>query len=95
MNSETELPSRVAEEDARLEALLVEGLAGGENIPLTREFWNELAAEAGQIGGKPALGQEPSIELASSAESILMSRSPRELSRNASGSGSERQSIPS
>ena len=47
MNSETELPSRVAEEDARLEALLIEGLAGGEDILLTREFWNELASRSG------------------------------------------------
>jgi antitoxin ParD1/3/4 len=52
MNSETELPPRVAEEDARLEALLVEGLSGGENIPLTREFWTELKAEALQIASK-------------------------------------------
>ena len=39
-----------AEEDARLEALLLEGLAeGGGDIPLTREFWKELKAEAQQI----------------------------------------------
>ena len=35
------------EEDARLESLLVEGLAtGGKDIPLTREFWKDLKAEA-------------------------------------------------
>ncbi len=34
------------EEDARLEALLVEGLASGEDIPLTREFWKDLKSEA-------------------------------------------------
>lgn len=33
------------EEDARLEALLVEGLAS-EEVPLTREFWKDLRAEA-------------------------------------------------
>jgi len=41
-----------AEEGARLEALLVEGLAGGDDIPLTREFWTELKAEALQIAAK-------------------------------------------
>lgn len=35
------------EEDARLEALLVQGLtSGGRDIPLTREFWRDLKAEA-------------------------------------------------
>lgn len=35
------------EEDARLEALLVEGLAtGGKDIPLTREFWKDLKTDA-------------------------------------------------
>jgi len=38
-----------AEEDARLEALLLEGLAGEGDIPLTREFWRELKAEAREI----------------------------------------------
>ena len=35
------------QEESRLEALLVEGLAlGGDDIPLSREFWKELRAEA-------------------------------------------------
>ncbi len=35
------------EAEAKLEALLVEGLAtGGDDIPLTREFWKDLKAEA-------------------------------------------------
>jgi antitoxin ParD1/3/4 len=38
-----------AEQDARLEALLVEGLAGGNDIPLNAEFWKDLKAEARQI----------------------------------------------
>jgi antitoxin ParD1/3/4 len=38
-----------AEQDARLEALLVEGLAGGNDIPLNSEFWRDLKAEARQI----------------------------------------------
>ena len=41
-----------AEEDARLEALLLEGLAGREDIPLTREFWKELKTEAQDIAQK-------------------------------------------
>lgn len=41
-----------AEEDARLEALLLEGLAGDNDIPLTREFWKELKSEAQQIAAK-------------------------------------------
>jgi antitoxin ParD1/3/4 len=36
--------------EARLEALLVEGLAtGGEDIRITREFWRDLKREATQI----------------------------------------------
>jgi antitoxin ParD1/3/4 len=34
------------EADARLEALLLEGLASGEPIPVTKEFWTDLRAEA-------------------------------------------------
>ena len=37
------------EEDARLEALLLEGLASGDDIPITREFWKDLKAEARDI----------------------------------------------
>jgi antitoxin ParD1/3/4 len=40
------------EEDARLETLLLEGLAGGEDIPLTRKFWKDLKAEAHGIAVK-------------------------------------------
>jgi antitoxin ParD1/3/4 len=40
------------EEDARLEALLLEGLASGNDIPMTREFWKELKAEARGISAK-------------------------------------------
>jgi antitoxin ParD1/3/4 len=35
-----------SEADARLEALLLEGLASGEPIPVTKEFWTGLRAEA-------------------------------------------------
>jgi antitoxin ParD1/3/4 len=40
------------EEDARLETLLLAGLASGEDIPLTREFWKDLKAEAHGIALK-------------------------------------------
>ena len=41
------------EGDARLEALLVEGLAsGGKDIPLTREFWKDLKSEAMTLAKK-------------------------------------------
>ena len=39
------------EEGARLEALLVEGLAS-EEVPLTHEFWKDLRAEAIGIAKK-------------------------------------------
>ena len=41
------------EEDARLEALLLEGLAsGGKDIPLTKAFWKDLKGEAMQLAKK-------------------------------------------
>ena len=40
------------EEDARLEELLLEGLAGGGDIPVTPEFWTELKTEARQIAAR-------------------------------------------
>jgi len=41
--------ARAKEADARLEALLLEGLASGERIPGTEEFWKELKMDAGKI----------------------------------------------
>lgn len=35
--------------DARLESLLLEGLASGQDRPHNREFWREIKAEAAQI----------------------------------------------
>jgi hypothetical protein len=35
--------------DARLEALVVEGLKSGEEIPLTQKFWSELRRDADKI----------------------------------------------
>jgi len=44
--------ARARQEDARLEALLVEGLTSGEEAPLTKEFWRELKSEAAGIARK-------------------------------------------
>jgi antitoxin ParD1/3/4 len=41
------------EENARLETLLIEGLAtGGKDIPLTREFWKDFRGEAMDLAKK-------------------------------------------
>jgi hypothetical protein len=37
------------EGDARLEALLIEGLTTGEDIPLSPEFWSELKQDAARL----------------------------------------------
>ena len=34
---------------ARLEALLLEGLASGKDVGLTKDFWRELKVDAAQI----------------------------------------------
>jgi antitoxin ParD1/3/4 len=40
-------------EEARLETLLVEGLvSGGDDVPLTREFWKKLKVEAMDLAKK-------------------------------------------
>jgi hypothetical protein len=38
-----------AEADGRLEALLVEGLDVGDDIPVTPEFWQDLKMEAARL----------------------------------------------
>jgi antitoxin ParD1/3/4 len=35
--------------NARLETLLLEGLAGGKDIAVNEDFWKELKADAGRI----------------------------------------------
>jgi antitoxin ParD1/3/4 len=35
--------------DARLEALLLEGLSSGKDIAVTQDFWRELKVDAAQI----------------------------------------------
>jgi antitoxin ParD1/3/4 len=47
------------EEDARLETLLLEGLANGDDIPMTREFWKDLKAEARDIAAKHKTRKRP------------------------------------
>ena len=45
--------AQAREEESRLETLLVEGLAtGGNDIPLTRAFWNDLRTEALDLAKK-------------------------------------------
>jgi antitoxin ParD1/3/4 len=40
--------AQAKEQDARLQALLLEGLAS-DRIPLTKEFWTDLKTEAAQL----------------------------------------------
>ncbi len=44
--------AQAKEEDEKLEALLIEGLTSGKDIPLSKEFWSELKAEAGALARK-------------------------------------------
>ena len=41
--------AQAREQDARLETLLLEGLASGEPVPLTKEFWTDLRQEAARL----------------------------------------------
>ena len=41
--------AQTKESDARLEALLIEGLTTGEDIPLSPDFWSELKQDALKI----------------------------------------------
>jgi antitoxin ParD1/3/4 len=43
------------ERDARLEALLLEGLASGDPIPVNEEFWKNLTAKTDKIIEKHAI----------------------------------------
>jgi antitoxin ParD1/3/4 len=51
--------AQAKEEDARLETLLLEGLASGEDILLTKEFWRDLKTEAAQIAQKHKVRKKP------------------------------------
>ena len=41
--------AQAKEADSRLEALLIEGLTKGKDIPLLPEFWSELKQDAAKI----------------------------------------------
>ena len=41
--------AQAKEADARMEALLIEGLSTGEDIPLSPDFWSELKQDAAKI----------------------------------------------
>lgn len=47
------------EEDARLESLLLEGLASRDGIPMTREFWKDLRSEARDIAERHKTRKQP------------------------------------
>jgi antitoxin ParD1/3/4 len=51
--------AQAKEEDARLGSLLVEGLASGEDIPLSKEFWRELKADAAELARKHKSRKKP------------------------------------
>jgi antitoxin ParD1/3/4 len=44
--------AQAKEADARLEALLIQGLTTGEDIPLSPAFWSELKQDAAKILAK-------------------------------------------
>ena len=41
--------AQAKEESARLERLLLEGLASGEGMPVTKAFWADVKKEAAQL----------------------------------------------
>lgn len=45
--------------EARLERLLLEGLASGEGIPVDKAFWTELRADAAQLMQAHQAGKKP------------------------------------
>ena len=51
--------AQAKEEDTRLEALLLEGLASGDDIPVTKEFWSDLKAGAARIARKHKARKKP------------------------------------
>jgi hypothetical protein len=54
----------VAFADARLELLLLKGLAYGEDIELTPAFWRELRAEAERIIGARSIRDRANAQYA-------------------------------
>lgn len=50
--------AQARERDARLEALLLEGVSSGEPIPLTKAFWADLRQEAARLARSHAGGKK-------------------------------------
>ena len=51
--------AQAKEEEARLEKLLLEGLASGDGVPVDRAFWTELRADAAQLMQAHQAGKKP------------------------------------
>jgi antitoxin ParD1/3/4 len=59
--------AQASEADARLEALLLEGLTKGKDIPVSRGFWSELRRDAAKIQARkkpPERGRSRSRRIA-------------------------------
>ena len=41
--------AQTREAEAKLESLLIEGLASGKSVPADKQFWKELRAEASRL----------------------------------------------
>ncbi len=50
--SESMCESMSRKADFGLEALLIEGISKGEDIPLSADFWNELKQDAAKVLAK-------------------------------------------
>jgi antitoxin ParD1/3/4 len=46
--------AQAREADAKLEALLLEGLGSGDAVPADKRFWKELRSEAARLMAEPA-----------------------------------------
>ncbi|QND47783.1 type II toxin-antitoxin system ParD family antitoxin [Rhizobium lusitanum] len=49
--------AQAKENEARLQSLLLEGLASGDGHEVTEEFWTELKAEAAELFAKAKSGK--------------------------------------
>ncbi|MDR3798968.1 MAG: hypothetical protein P4K93_12480 [Terracidiphilus sp.] len=59
--------AQAGEADARLEALLLEGLTKGKDIPVSPDFWSELRQDAAKIQARkkqPEKGRSRSRRIA-------------------------------
>jgi antitoxin ParD1/3/4 len=51
--------AQAREEEARIEKLLLEGLASGDGVPVDKAFWAELRADAAQLMQAHQAGKKP------------------------------------